>query len=1048
MSDISITKFRVQIPRNGSIPSTPGFAQSEGQDPVNPPGSPTGIYVPYLGATGSVDLGEFGLATGYVKFDTTPTNIPTDQGTMYWDEDDETVALIMNGAIQKVGEDSFYPVKNQTGSNIAMGVAVRFAGTVGNSGRLLIELFLADGTYPSSYFMGVTMEAIDNGENGKVMWFGRVRGINTNAYNEGDILYASTTVAGGFQTAVPQAPNNIVQIAAVVTKSATVGTIFIRPTLGSNINKDEGVKITSGTTGDLLQLQSNGLWENKSLATVIGTAYVPSTRTLTINGTAFDLSANRSWSVGTVTSVGLTVPTGLTVANSPVTGSGTLAISLQSGYSIPTTAKQTEWDTAYTNRITSLTTTGSSGAATLAANVLNIPNYTLSGLGGVPTSRTLTINGTVFDLSANRSWSVGTVTSVAALTIGTTGTDISSTVANGTSTPVITLNIPTASATNRGALSAADWTTFNNKQAQLNGTGFVKASGTTISYDNSTYYLASNPAGYTTNTGTVTSVGLSSATSGVTIGSTPVTTSGTITIAIATASGSQQGLLSSTDWTTFNNKQNALTNPVTGTGTTNQIAYFTGSTTIGSLSTATYPSLTELSYVKGVTSGIQAQLNGKEPTLTKGNLTEATSSVLTITGGTGAVIGSGTTIQVKQATSSVSGFLSSTDWTTFNAKIGGTIASGQVAFGTGAGTIAGDSGLTWNNVNKRLGIGTTSPVTQLTLERSSNSGSGSDYPQITLRNSLTTQGDGSSTFNIASVVVQSGNNAVIGLFSTRFDSFQELRLGTATNHSINFLTGGLSRWQIVHPFGILQSNGAQTIQTSSGVLTLQPTGGVRLATSGGNVLIGTTSDSGQRLQVNGDVKILDDITVGNTSLNYFDFDVSTGVFGVYSEAQYIHKFRGGASGALNMGQYDVNGNASINNTSNAALIFGTNNTARLTITAGGNIEIANQIYNPVNAKGNSGTGTVTFNWNDSNIQTVTLTGNCTFAFSNPQSGASYQIIITQDGTGGRTITWPAGIYWEGKTIPTLTGTANSRDIVTITYDGSNYNALIARNFGT
>ena len=81
--------------------------------------------------------------------------------------------------------------------------------------------------------------------------------------------------------------------------------------------------------------------------------------------------------------------------------------------------------------------------------------------------------------------------------------------------------------------------------------------------------------------GTVTSVGLSSATSGVTIGSSPITTSGTITLAIATATGSQQGLLSSTDWTTFNNKQNALTNPVTGTGTTNTLPKFTGTSTIG-----------------------------------------------------------------------------------------------------------------------------------------------------------------------------------------------------------------------------------------------------------------------------------------------------------------------------------------------------------------------------------------------------------------------------------------------------------------------------------
>ena len=57
-----------------------------------------------------------------------------------------------------------------------------------------------------------------------------------------------------------------------------------------------------------------------------------------------------------------------------------------------------------------LTTTGSSGAATFSSNTLNVPNYTLSGLGGVPTSRTLTINGTAYDLSADRSWSVGTLT--------------------------------------------------------------------------------------------------------------------------------------------------------------------------------------------------------------------------------------------------------------------------------------------------------------------------------------------------------------------------------------------------------------------------------------------------------------------------------------------------------------------------------------------------------------------------------------------------------------------------------------------------------------
>ena len=81
----------------------------------------------------------------------------------------------------------------------------------------------------------------------------------------------------------------------------------------------------------------------------------------------------------------------------------------------------------------------------------------------------ISVTGTYpnFTITNTSPSSGGTVTSVAALTIGTTGTDLSSSVANSTTTPVITLNVPTASATNRGALSSADWTTFNNKQGTI-----------------------------------------------------------------------------------------------------------------------------------------------------------------------------------------------------------------------------------------------------------------------------------------------------------------------------------------------------------------------------------------------------------------------------------------------------------------------------------------------------------------------------------------------------------------------------------------------------
>lgn len=96
---------------------------------------------------------------------------------------------------------------------------------------------------------------------------------------------------------------------------------------------------------------------------------------------------------------------------------------------------------------------------------------------------TTSVNGylTSTDWTTFNNKGSGTVTSVAAITLGTTGTDLSSTVATGTTTPVITLQVPTASATNRGALSAADWTTFNSKGSgtvtSVTGTSPIVSSG-------------------------------------------------------------------------------------------------------------------------------------------------------------------------------------------------------------------------------------------------------------------------------------------------------------------------------------------------------------------------------------------------------------------------------------------------------------------------------------------------------------------------------------------------------------------------------------------
>ncbi len=97
-------------------------------------------------------------------------------------------------------------------------------------------------------------------------------------------------------------------------------------------------------------------------------------------------------------------------------------------------------------------------------------NYTLKFPSAAPTNNQIleyTTSGSLGWIPTPSGGGGGTVTSVAALTIGTSGIDIGSLVATPTTTPVITLNVPDASSTARGALTSADFSTFNAKQAAL-----------------------------------------------------------------------------------------------------------------------------------------------------------------------------------------------------------------------------------------------------------------------------------------------------------------------------------------------------------------------------------------------------------------------------------------------------------------------------------------------------------------------------------------------------------------------------------------------------
>ncbi|MEK7179061.1 MAG: hypothetical protein AAB727_02280 [Patescibacteria group bacterium] len=70
-----------------------------------------------------------------------------------------------------------------------------------------------------------------------------------------------------------------------------------------------------------------------------------------------------------------------------------------------------------------------------------------------------------------------------------------------------------------------------------------------------------------------------------------------------------------------------------------------------------------------------------------------------------------------------------------------------------------------------------------------------------------------------------------------------------------------------------------------------------------------------------------------------------------------------------------------------------------------------------------------------NVYEVTLTASCTFTFSNPPASGtagSFTLILKQDATGSRGVTWPTSVQWENGSAPAITGTASATDILTFT----------------
>jgi len=152
--------------------------------------------------------------------------------------------------------------------------------------------------------------------------------------------------------------------------------------------------------------------------------------------------------------------------------------------------------------------------------------------------------------------------------------------------------------------------------------------------------------------------------------------------------------------------------PASANGTINELAYFTGSTTLGSLATATYPSLTELSYVKGVSSDIQTQLNGKQSALTFS--TGLTNTTGTITSNLSTGVSGGQSVIGGTAASNTLTLLSTSD-----------VTKGKILFGTSA----------YDEVNNRLGVANASPASLFQVNYNANTPTVSDANGVLLANS-------------------------------------------------------------------------------------------------------------------------------------------------------------------------------------------------------------------------------------------------------------------------------------------------------------------------
>jgi hypothetical protein len=110
------------------------------------------------------------------------------------------------------------------------------------------------------------------------------------------------------------------------------------------------------------------------------------------------------------------------------------------------------------------------------------------------------------------------------------------------------------------------------------------------------------------------------------------------------------------------------------------------------------------------------------------------------------------------------------------------------------------------------------------------------------------------------------------------------------------------------------------------------------------------------------------------------------------------------------------------------------------------IQVTGEIYADAEVDdGNSSTAD-TIDWTTGNYHKSTMTGNCTYTFTAPTGPGRFQLMLVQDATGSRVPSFPASVKWPGGSMPTFSTAANSIDIVTFYYNGTDFYAVETLDF--